>query len=244
MILFPENELSASQQPIFTMFGEENRTILVHNEDKHISSLSIMRYRILTELIEIQVSLPDDIIYNNVNQPLQFKDISSLEEYHGVIYSEVNNSFQDQKLEKHNLTYGTDTPPSSLSIAMSVMMHLFIDQGGEDLIQWCDFTPMVTRSFKTATLIDDCLDDISMKTSNYTPSAEDLACHSKIFEDLHANHNSTITTTNIKGNLAWVPLLDMVKLHQTKGEDMLLGKNVPHMKIHFTHICSLTLCFR
>ena len=82
------------------------------------------------------------------------------------------------------------------------------------------------------------------KTSNYTPSAEGLACHTNIFEHLHTNHNSTITTTNIKGNMAWVPLLDIVKLHHTKEEDMLLGKNVPHMKMNFTHICGLTLCFR
>ena len=84
----------------------------------------------------------------------------------------------------------------------------------------------------------------AVKTSNYTPSPEDLAYHDDIFEHLHAKHNSTITTTNVKGNLAWVPLLDIVKLHHTEEEDMLLGENVPHMKIIFTHNCGLTLCFR
>ena len=82
-----------------------------------------MRYRILTELIESHVSLPDDIIYNNVKKLLQFKDISSLQKYYDFIYSKVNVSFQDQKLEKDSLAYGTDTPPSLLSIAMGIMMH-------------------------------------------------------------------------------------------------------------------------
>ena len=96
---------------------------LVHYPNKCPTSLSIMRYRILTELIESHVSLPDDIIYNNVNKPFQFKDISSLQKYHDIIYSEVNVSFQDQKLEKDSLAYGTDTPPNSLSIAMVIIMH-------------------------------------------------------------------------------------------------------------------------
>ena len=60
MILFPGNELSASQQPTFAMLGKKDMTILVHNEDKRFTSLSIMRYRILTKLIVIHVSLPDD----------------------------------------------------------------------------------------------------------------------------------------------------------------------------------------
>ena len=82
-----------------------------------------MRYCILTELIESHVGLPDDIIYNNVNKSLQFQDIPSLQQYYDFIYSEVNVSFQDQKLEKVSLEYGTDAPPSSLSIAMAIMMH-------------------------------------------------------------------------------------------------------------------------
>ena len=128
MIMFPGNELSASQQPTFTMLGKKDIAFLVHYPNKCLTSLSIMRYRILTELIESHVSLTDNTIYNNVNKPLQFKDISSLQKYHDIIYSEVNVSFQEQKLEKDSLVYGTDTPPSSLSIAMAIMMHQFYEQ--------------------------------------------------------------------------------------------------------------------
>ena len=85
---------------------------------------------------------------------------------------------------------------------------------------------MVTRSFTAVSTLDDILVGIFRKTSNYTPSAEDLACHSDIFEHLHANHNSNITITNIEGNLTWVPLLDIVEPHQTEEEDMMLGNNV------------------
>ena len=109
--MFPGNELSASQQPTFTMLGKKDIAFLVYYPNKRHSSLSIMRYRILTELIESHASLPDDIIYNNVNKPLQFKDLSSLQKYHDFIYSEVNVSFQDQKLEKDSLACRTDTPP-------------------------------------------------------------------------------------------------------------------------------------
>ena len=84
---------------------------------------------------------------------------------------------------------------------------------------------MIQR-FTAASTLDDILVGIFRKTSNYTPSAEDLACHADIFEHLYAEHNSTITTTNIKGNLAWVPLLDIVEPHHTKEEEMMLGKNV------------------
>ena len=77
-----------------------------------------------------------------------------------------------------------------------------------------------------ASTLDDILVGIFRKTSNYTPSAEDLACHADIFEHLHAKHNSNITTTNIKSNLAWVPLLDIVEPHQNEGEEMMLGENV------------------
>ena len=86
-----------------------------------------MRYFILTELIESHVSLPDDIIYNNVNKSLQFQDLTSVRKYHNFIYSEVNVSFQDQNVEKESLAYPTDTPPSSLSIAMAIMMHRLYD---------------------------------------------------------------------------------------------------------------------
>ena len=160
-----------------------------------------MRYHILTELIESHVSLPDDIIYNNVNKPLQFKDISYLRKYHDIIYSEVNVSFQDQKLEKDYLAYGTDTSPSSLSIVMSIMMHQFYEQRPPGSVQWYDLKPWVMQSFTAASTLDIILGGIFMKTSNYTPSPEDLTCHDDIFEHLHAKHNSTITTTNVKG---WV----------------------------------------
>ena len=93
------------------MSGKKDMTILVHNEDKSFTSLSIMRYRILTELIESHVSLPDDIIYNNGNESLQFKDLTSLQKYHDFIYSEVNVFFQDQKFQKESMAYPTDTPP-------------------------------------------------------------------------------------------------------------------------------------
>ena len=82
------------------------------------------------------------------------------------------------------------------------------------------------QSFTAASTLDDILVGIFSKTSNYTPSAEDLACHADIFEYLHTKQYSTITTTNIEGNLAWVPLLDIVEPHQTEQEEMMLGKNV------------------
>ena len=82
------------------------------------------------------------------------------------------------------------------------------------------------QSFTAASTLDNILVHIIRKTSNYTPSAEVLACHANIFEHLHKKHNSTITTTNIKGNLAWVPLLDIVEPHHTEEEEMMLGKNV------------------
>ena len=210
MVLFPGNELAASQQPTFAMLGKKDMAFLVHHEDKSFTSLSIMRYCILTELIESHVSLPDDIIYNNVNKPLQFKDISSLQKYHDIIYSEVNVSFQDQKLEKDSLAYGADTPPSSLSIAMAIMMHWFYERCSKGSVQGYNFKPWVTQSFTAARTLDIILGGIFMKTSNYTPSPEDLACHDDIFEHLHVKHNSTITTTNVKENLVWVPLLDIV----------------------------------
>ena len=102
-----------------------------------------MRYCILTELIESHVSLPDDIIYNNVNKPLQFKDISSLQKYYDFIYSKVNVSFQDQKLEKDSLAYGTDTHPSSLPIAMSIMMHRFYERCPNGSVQLYNFKPWI-----------------------------------------------------------------------------------------------------
>ena len=75
-------------------------------------------------------------------------------------------------------------------------------------LQYCELKPLVIQSFTAASTLYDILVGIFSKTSNYTPSAEDLACHADIFEYLHAKHNSTTTTTNIEGNLAWVPLLD------------------------------------
>ena len=114
-------------------------------------------------------------------------------------------------------------------------------QGFRPMVQ---FKPLVMRSFTAASTLDIILGGIFMKTSNYTPSPEDLTCHDDIFEHLHATHNSTITTTNVKGNLTWVPFLDIVKPHHTEEEEMLLGKNVPHMKIIFTHNCGLTLSSR
>ena len=127
------------------------------------------------------------------------------------------------------MAYGTDTPPSSLSIAMVTMMHRFYEQRPPGSVQWYDSKPLVMQSFTAASTLDNILVGIFMKTSNYTPSPEDLACHVDIFEHLHAKRNSTITTTNIKGNLAWVPLLDIVGPHHTEEEEMMSGKNVHHM---------------
>ena len=101
MIIFPGKELSASQQSTFTTLKKKDTSFLLHYPNKGHTSLSIMRYRILTELIESHVSLPDDIIYNNVNKSLQFKDLTSLQKYHDFIYSEVNVSFQDQSFRRN-----------------------------------------------------------------------------------------------------------------------------------------------
>ena len=109
------------------------------------------------------------------------------------------------------------------------MMHQTFDRQPNDFLQYCKIKPLVKQSFTAAGTLDDILDDIFRKTSNYTPSPEDLACHAYIFEYLHAKHNSTTTTTNIEGNLAWVPLLDIVEPHHTEEEEMMIGKNVHHM---------------
>ena len=146
------------------MLGKKDIAFLVHYPNKRHSSLSIMRYCILTELIESHVSLPDDIIYNNVNKPLQFKDISSLQKYHDFIFSEVNVSFQDQKLKKESLAYGTDTPPSSLSIAMAIMMHQFYERCPTGSLQSYDLKPLVMQSFTAASTLDNILVGIFMKT--------------------------------------------------------------------------------
>ena len=114
-----------------------------------------MRYFILTELIESHVSLPDDILYNNINKALQFKDLTSLQKYHDFIYSEVNVSFQDQKFQKQYMAYPTDTAPSSLSIAMAIIMHRLYDRCPNDSLQYCDIESLVTRSFTAASTLDD-----------------------------------------------------------------------------------------
>ena len=106
------------------------------------------------------------------------------------------------------------------------MMHRLYDQCPPDSLQYCNLKPLVIQSFTAASTLDDILIGNFSKTSNYTPSAEVLACHANIFKHLHKKHNSTITTTNIKGNLVWVPLLDIVEPHQTEEEEMMLGKNV------------------
>ena len=142
-------------------------TFTLHYPNKGHTSLSIMRYRILTELIESHVSLPDDIIYNNVNKSLQFQDLTSLRKYHDFIYSEVNVSFQDQKFEKESLAYPTDTPPSSLSIAMAIMMHQLYDRCPNDSHQCCELKPLVIRSFTAASTLDNMLVHIIRKISTY-----------------------------------------------------------------------------
>ena len=74
----------------FSTLGENDSTFLFHDPKKSPTSLSILRYPILTQLIESHVTKPNDIVYNNANQPLKFEDVLSLEKYHSIIFSKVN----------------------------------------------------------------------------------------------------------------------------------------------------------
>ena len=63
----------------FSTLGQNDRTFLFHDQKKHQTSISVIRYPILTQLIESHVCKPNDIVYNNSNQPLTFEDVPSLE---------------------------------------------------------------------------------------------------------------------------------------------------------------------
>ena len=76
----------------------------------------------------------------------------------------------DSELGGVSLAYPTDTPPSSLSIAMATIMHWLYDQQPNDSLQYCDIQSLVAQSFTAASTLDDILVDIFRKTSNYTPS--------------------------------------------------------------------------
>ena len=79
----------------FTTLEEKDSTFLFRDQKKSQISLSVIRYPILTQLIESHVSNHNDIVYNNANKPLKFEDVPSLEKYHSIIFSKVNTQVSD-----------------------------------------------------------------------------------------------------------------------------------------------------
>ena len=92
--------------------------------------------------------------------------------------------------------------------------------------------PLVQHSLVDGKIVYSILCEIYKKTSQYTPSPEELACCSEMFQTLHIFPRSTIITTNIEGNLAWVPLIDICQQHQNEEKEMILGEIV-HVMFHF-----------
>ena len=102
------------------------------------------------------------------------------------------------------------------------MMHIMVDPPNKEL----DSVPLVQYSLTDGEIVHSILCDIYEKTSEYTPSPEELACCSEMFQSLHTYRRSTIITTNIEGNLAWIPLIDIYQQHNNEEKETILGKIV------------------
>ena len=95
----------------FSALGEKASTFLFHDQKKRQTSLSVIRYPVLTQLIESHVSNHNDIVYNNANKPLKFEDVPSLEKYHSIIFSNVNAQVSEHCIASDSVSSVTDTPP-------------------------------------------------------------------------------------------------------------------------------------
>ena len=90
--------------------GEKDSTFLFHDQKKSQTSLSVIRYKILTQLVEGHVSNHNDIFYNNANKPLKFEDVSALEKYHFIIFSNVKTQVSEHYIASDSMSSVTDTP--------------------------------------------------------------------------------------------------------------------------------------